>query len=307
MNNKPKVLVLLSTYNGMKYLPEQLKSLQNQEGVDVDILVRDDKSTDGTVKYLTEYAKRCSNLSFYTGNNLKPCKSFLDLIEKAQKYEYYALCDQDDVWDSDKLFCAIKLIEKKQKKSIPILYFSNLRVVDQNLDIIRISHQKPLIQKNKYSVLVESLPTGCTMVFNDALMMLLKDRIPGYCSMHDTWIYMVCKFFGEVIYDFEPHISYRQHANNVIGTYKKKNFKFYYAKLKRMFDRKLQPRYQNAISFLDCYGDMLNPKDREKVCELVHYKDSIFAKMRLLLDKDIYATYKGRDFRIRILIICGLL
>ena len=302
----PRVQVLMSTFNGTKYLPMQLESLQEQEDVDVSILIRDDGSTDGTLSYLQGYCQEHANTSFYTGENMKPARSFLNLISVSHDEEYFALCDQDDVWDSDKISVAITKMQGFPA-DVPVLYYSNLRIVDQDLNFIRNSHDRILVQKNKYSSLCEPLPTGCTMVFNKALRDLVKEKTPDYCSMHDSWIYMICQFFGVSIYDEIPHISYRQHGNNVIGAYTRKNLRFYVDKLKRMFDRNLQPRYHNAISFLECYGDKLIPEDYEKVWEVAHYKDSFSNRMKLLFDGDIVASTKERDLRNRILIICGLL
>ena len=95
-----KVLILLSTYNGERYIKEQIESLLKQENVKVSILVRDDGSTDGTINILNEYQKQ-GKLKWYTGENLKPAKSFMNLVENAPEYEYYAFCDQDDVWLKD--------------------------------------------------------------------------------------------------------------------------------------------------------------------------------------------------------------
>lgn len=308
MDTLPQVIVLMSTYNGMNYLPDQLSSLEKQKDVNLHLLVRDDCSTDETPEYLEEYCRKHDNIDYYCGPNLKPAQSFLDLIRNSPNADYYAFCDQDDIWDEDKIICAVRaIINDVGDRSTPVLYFGNLRVVDKNLNFIRLSHSKPLRQVNKYSSLVEPLPTGCTIVFNNALMSLLRDRLPAYCSMHDTWVYMVAKFFGTVVYDFEPHISYRQHDNNVIGTYKNKGIKFYYSKIIRMFDRSLQPRFQNAISFYEAYYDLLNTEDKKKILELVHYKDSFFSKLKLLFDRDIYATSLSRDVRNRILIVLGIL
>ena len=120
-----KVVVLLSTYNGEKFLEEQLRSLQGQIGVDVTVLVRDDGSTDNTHAILDEWSKN-GFLSWYTGPNLGPAKSFLDLLCNAPDADYYAFCDQDDVWHKDKVktfLCEINATKKD-------LYFSDGILVD---------------------------------------------------------------------------------------------------------------------------------------------------------------------------------
>ncbi len=92
------IVVLMSTYNGEKYIREQLDSIFNQEGIDVKVVVRDDGSKDTTHAILDEY-KKTHELVWYTGENLKSARSFMDLIYQAPESDYYAFADQDDYWD----------------------------------------------------------------------------------------------------------------------------------------------------------------------------------------------------------------
>lgn len=92
------ITVLMSTYNGEKYLKEQLDSILNQEQVDLKLLIRDDGSTDGTVNILKEYENSHTNIKWYSGLNLGCGKSFFQLVLDAPKSDYYAFVDQDDVW-----------------------------------------------------------------------------------------------------------------------------------------------------------------------------------------------------------------
>lgn len=300
------VCVLLSTYNGEKYLQEQIESLLRQKEVELTILARDDGSKDSTLNILKEYSEKYSFFKFYEGTNIKPAKSFFDLIVNAPESDYYAFCDQDDVWDDDKLSAAVDMLEH-QDDSKPNMYYSNLRIVDQDLNFFRLSHETPSIQDSKYSCLTEDMATGCTVVFNKKTAEYVKSGTPEYCSMHDTWIYMICKFFGTTVYDFDAHISYRQHGNNVVGTYLgKKTTDIYIKRIKRLFDRNLQPRYNNAQNFYRTFSEKLNEIDREKVLEIVEYKNSIADKWKLLTDKEIHASSKSREIRYRGLIILGI-
>ena len=297
------VCVLLSTYNGERFIAEQLDSLLLQKDVDLRILIRDDGSKDNTIDIIKKYLKIDKRISFYQGDNKGPAQSFFDLIRNCGQYDYYAFCDQDDVWDEDKLSIAIQYLEKEDH-SKPNMYYSNLRIVDQNLKYYRLSHSTPSVQKNKYSVLTEDMATGCTIVFNKATLSLVKDKLPEYCSMHDTWIYMVCKFFGKTVYDFDAHISYRQHENNVVGTYLgKKTMKLYISRIKRLFDRNLQPRYNNASNFYELFKNELSQEDLEKVSKIKNYKSSMLSWISLLLDFEIHASSFNRDLRNRVLIL----
>ncbi|MBR7166470.1 MAG: glycosyltransferase [Bacteroidaceae bacterium] len=114
------VQVLMSTYNGMQYIREQLQSIYAQQGVDLSLLVRDDGSTDGTLQLLDE-EQQAGRLSWYSGKNLGPAFSFWDLLHNAPEAPYYAFCDQDDVWDADKLAVAVAAMEGDGDKSAPVI------------------------------------------------------------------------------------------------------------------------------------------------------------------------------------------
>ena len=299
------VTVLLSTYNGERYLREQIDSVLRQKNVNVSILARDDGSRDGTVGILREYESKFKNFMYYKNKNLGPARSFLDLICNAPDSEYYAFCDQDDVWDDDKLYHAVEKLSKFSNSS-PNLYYSNLRIVDQNLKFYRLSHDRLLYNENKYSALTENLCTGCTAVFNKKAQQMIKENIPEYCTMHDTWIYMLCKLLGNTIYDKNAYISYRQHENNVVGAYLKKDrFALYKERFFRLFKRNLQPRYINAVNFEKAFGKYMSLEDKEKISEIIEYKDNLRKRWKLFFDKDISASTIYGNIRFRLHVIWG--
>lgn len=301
-----KVQVLLSTYNGEKYLCEQLDSVLAQECVEVSILIRDDGSTDGTINILQKYSLKYDNVKYYQGDNLKTAKSFLELISVADESPYYALCDQDDVWDKDKLIRAINLL-KKMNNNVPLLYHSNVRVVDKDLNFIRLLHSHHWIQNSKYTSLLEPMLLGCTGVFNLQTKKYVSRCMPRYCSMHDTWIYMVCMILGNVFYDPLPHMSYRQHSANVIGVYLTLTHDIIISKLKKMLDKKIQPRFYNAISFYECFHDLMTQEDAAKIKKIIHYKDSWYNTFSLLIDRDLWATSVVKDLRNKFRILARII
>lgn len=117
------VCVLLSTYNGEKYLEEQLNSLIKQEDVELRILVRDDGSKDRTHEILDKWQKR-GHINWYEGKNKGAAQSFMDLIYNAPEADYYAFCDQDDVWLPEKLKVAIDKI-RESNEAMPCMYISS--------------------------------------------------------------------------------------------------------------------------------------------------------------------------------------
>lgn len=210
------VLVLMATYNGSKYLDEQLNSLFAQKGVQVAVLVRDDGSADGTTNILDRW-KKSNALDWYTGEHLNVKFGFFDLMQEAAKrdgYEYFAFCDQDDVWDEDKLSCAINRLEKAEEKEA--LYYCGQRLVDEHLNLIGVHALNR--KRNLYARFLLNDAAGCTMVFNRKLLDTVVSYKPDYLLMHDAWVVKVCLAVGgRVFVDCEPHMSYRQHGNNVVG------------------------------------------------------------------------------------------
>lgn len=267
-----RCLVLLSTYNGEKYLPELLDSVMAQKDVLIDVLARDDGSKDKTVEIL----KKNDRVQVYTGENLKPAKSFLDLILKADaSYDYYALCDQDDVWKADKVISAIEHIKDSNK---PTLYSSAVEVVDRDLNFIRKSFTDNSFKDPLYDILTYGTP-GCTFVFNKALMQKLKEYKPTSISMHDSWISFVCLAVNGLFYsDHEAYILYRQHDANVLGA-QRHSLK---DTLAGIIKNKNVLRSDMAKEILIGYSYGMSPKTKEAFCAFAEYKENFRYKMRIL-------------------------
>lgn len=210
-----KIAILMSTYNGEKYIEEQLNSLYMQSIKDFDIYIRDDGSSDNTIKIIDSYQQRYGNINLDIGTkNLKPARSFMKIImDIDDDYEYYAFCDQDDVWNRDKLERAITQIGNN---NIPVLYCSNYQLVDADLNNLPDNGHHS--STDFYTSIIYSNATGCTIVFNRKLLKVLKLHYPQNVVMHDDWCHKVCLAIGgKVIYDNYKSLKYRQHGNNADG------------------------------------------------------------------------------------------
>lgn len=296
-----KVVVLLSTYNGQKYLQEQLNSLYNQEGVQVEILVRDDGSTDSTQRILQEEQAK-GKLTWYTGENLRPAKSFLDLVNRAPKSKFYAFCDQDDVWLPDKLKIAVSWLDSQDAQK-PLLYYGRTRLVDAQLHPLDKQPRKEKMTTFE-SMLVDSQCTGCTVVFNDTLLNLVRKSKPGFVSMHDAWIHKICVASNGVLhYDDDVHILYRQHGNNVVGANQS-----HFAKFKRRL-RSLRKkeccRSKMVAELLKYYGAEMTAEQKNMANEVANYKSSFWKKMVLLFDRRIKTGYLYRDMMYKFAVLMG--
>lgn len=289
------VLVLMSTYNGERFITEQIYSLLNQVNVSLSILIRDDGSTDSTIEIIKAFQKKYKNIKYYSGKNKGFAKSFWDLVLRADdNYDYYAFCDQDDIWCSKKMFQAINMI-KCEKNDIPILYTSNVTYINSNGQ--KIEH--PKFQNgvlNVYQSFQKSILPGCTFVFNRSAHTLIK-RYNGRMYAHDWATYTIISSFGKVIYDPNEYIYYRIHDNNTIGINSK--FDDFKKKLSRFFNKSDCIRMKFARDFYDVYRDELKDSEWSKdIFYLGHYQEKLNYKFRLFISKN----FKGIIFKIFVIL-----
>lgn len=219
--------ILLSTYNGERFLREQIDSLLQQSFTDWKLLIRDDGSIDNSVAIIAEYAKsfpkKIAILSDNAGN-LGPAFSFEKLLA-ASTAPYIMFCDQDDVWLPNKIKITLeKMREMEQKygKDLPLLVHTDLQVVDSHLKVIANSmweymQFKPEISESDMHFLaVGNCVTGCTVMINQKAKQI---SLPFHkrIIMHDAYIALCVMKYGKVSYSPIPTIKYRQHGKNECG------------------------------------------------------------------------------------------
>lgn len=299
------VQVLISTYNGEKYIKKQIDSLLNQIGVKVKILVRDDGSTDSTKAILEQYSK-LGKLKWYEGKNLRTAHSFLDLMKNANDVEYYAFCDQDDIWDNDKLIIAIESL-KKFNKNEPIMYFSNARLIDKNDNDLNKNHIKNNPRITLKNSFLQNIALGCTIVFNkEALKKAILADESTDIVMHDAWVYRICMALGKVVYDPMPHIGYRQHQNNVIGG-SESVLKKYKSRIFNISKSNLFKKSKRIKVFLDIYGDMLSKDTLETIKSMAEYNEKFKLKLKLIFDPEVCMQCKIDTLILKIGILIGVI
>lgn len=267
-----KILILLSTYNGEKYLKEQLDSLFLQTYQDFKLIVRDDGSKDRTKEILNFYNIELVDSS----KNLGVKKSFETLLKYASENsvaEYFMFCDQDDVWNNDKIEKTLKRMQELETfygNKIPLLVHADLEVVNKKLETLSDSmweseHINPRANTlNK--LLIQNTITGCTMMINRTLAMKSLD-ISSKAIMHDWWIGLVATTFGEIGFIEESTMKYRQHGENDTGA-KNYNYKNIISKIIELFfNRESKKIFMNknifqAKEFLEEYKDQLDEKSK---------------------------------------------
>lgn len=271
------VVVLLSTYNGEAFLAEQLDSLLSQTYRDFTIYIRDDGSRDNTVNIIDDYCNKDIRIKrLESFENIGCAASFLSLMNHCES-DIYIFCDQDDVWNPDKVKRIVEYYSS-QDMTQPILYHTDLRVVDQNLNIIHNSflhYQKmsPLHATKKNNLFIQNFVVGCTSAVNHSLVTLaltsLTSQQYNNIAMHDWWLAMTARLFGRIHYDDVAPILYRQHANNVLGAKSSGIFRFLKLGfngqgLKRVGSFREKVVNQNIL-LLEVYQDKLDVKDKKNL------------------------------------------
>jgi rhamnosyltransferase len=216
-----RVAVFLATYNGAKYLREQIDSILFQEKIGVDIFVRDDHSTDETISILEEYSLEYRN--FYIlkpiGIQLGPGRNFFSILNEIDlsQYDFVSYCDQDDKWLSNKLDEAVNKIEAENVNC----YGSNLYIWDGS-NVTGILNKATV--QTEYDFLFESASAGCTLVIDRKSANYLKceilknfEKFPFEIS-HDWFTYAITRIGGfKWFLDDRAFIYYRQHTSNQYG------------------------------------------------------------------------------------------
>jgi len=280
------VCVLMSTYNGEKYLAEQLDSILSQRGVNIKLLIRDDGSKDSTNAIIESYINNSPEIiHLHKGENVGFAKSFTLLLQMGYEMfpecEYFAFADQDDVWLEDKLYSALSKLQNKSKE-LPITYCSNTTLVRKDLSVIGDCWKPQDVKLSKERALIKSFATGCTMVFNRCAVKIYITHIPQELKVHDFYMYQLCMFLGKVIFDEKSHILYRQHGNNQIG---KKNFKEkLWNKLKYGDNSKEHVLEKQNYYLLKALKDLLSIEDISLISKVAFYRMNIWTRLNLLFD-----------------------
>lgn len=220
MLSQSKVAILLCTYNGERFLPDQLDSFMSQDYSSWQVWASDDGSKDGTLAILKRYRQHWGyeRLFIFDGPGKGSTANFLSLTCKSEiNADYYAFSDQDDIWENNKLSKAVNWLNTISK-DVPALYCSRTRLIDAAGQEMGYSpwFKKPPSFAN---ALVQNIAGGNTMVINKAACDLIREAGKEVDAVvHDWWIYMVVSGCGgRVFYDSYASLRYRQHNENQIG------------------------------------------------------------------------------------------
>lgn len=299
-----KVIVLLSSYNGQEYLREQLDSILNQSYGNIELLVRDDGSTDDTLSILEEYQSR-GCLLYYKGENLGVRGSFFELLRLAPAADYYSFSDQDDIWLPDKIQRAVTRLDEESTDEY-LVYGSNLKVIDARRQFIK--YGKKIRKLSYQNALMENVLGGLTMVINKKTRdRILRVQNTRQIYLHDWYLYLLGAFLGKVIYDEMPTVLYRQHERNQLGAGQSR-----LAEIRRKVTLFKQFHtegyiYKNALNFYKNFGQELSPEQEGQLKYFLNARTSFPKRLRWILAGNVYRQSRAERVCYVVLFALGLL
>lgn len=304
-----KISILLATFNGEKYLREQLDSILNQDFRDFNLYISDDGSSDKTLKIIADYSKKDKRIKVFPGHepNKSACKHFLYMLENVES-DLFLFSDQDDVWTQDHVSVLVGkyLSLSENEKKLPILIHSDLYVTDKNLNIINKSFfdyallAKKIVHKNSY--FLENNVTGGVMLINKKVKDLVfrndnylkadTNKIP----MHDQFFALLAFRFGKIIFIDKQLEFYRQHENNVVGAKNVKSLKNVLNKILSIDNSWLKKSQDLVLFFLNCYSDLLSASEKDVLVQFIDLRKFSKAKaVRFLIQKDFLKENRKRQ------------
>lgn len=220
-----KIDILLATYNGEKFVKEQIESILNQTYENFNLIISDDASTDNTLNILEEYEKKDTRIKIFKKEKNEGLIDNFEFLLKNVTSDYFMFSDQDDIWKKDKIE---KSINKLKEENSGLVY-TDLEIVDEKLNVIYPSYwkykqiYKKIIKYNNFEALyLNNFVTGCTIL---AKSKYIKDILPlprnSKFVLHDYWTALIISAKDKISYVEEPTIQYRQHKNNRVGSSRK--------------------------------------------------------------------------------------
>ena len=304
MEQKSPVQILLSTYNGGKFLEEQMDSILLQDYCNISILIRDDGSSDDTISILKNIQGETDYIDIIFGDNIGIVNSFFMLVQNSDaNAQYFAFADQDDYWKTNKISRAIEMLSSIPCH-IPALYCSDYTLVDDRLEPLPYKRNGIKIVPNYRNAMIENIATGCTIVINRAARNELLRTNTTNIIMHDWWMYLLVAATGQVIYDTNKSILYRQHGNNAIGI-DNTFIKHTITRIKNLLLKRSRIGLKRQLlSFIDQYGDKLSP-DCYSIIESFCERRSLVPRIRYIVSAQVYRQSRIDTLIFKVLFMLG--
>ena len=298
-----KVAVIMSTYNGAKYVKEQLDSILNQTYKNIDIVIIDDGSKDNTVKIIESYQKKYANIKLVTGKNLGFIKSFFELLRLVEA-DYYAYADQDDVWLPNKIELAVEELNKLDD-SKPNLAFGNSDYYDENMKLINEGekHRKFNFRRALFACVTQ----GMTMTINKTTRDYIVKNPPKNCFFHDWWTYLICIGMGNVAYSDTTVVKYRRMKTN--ATVEGQGyFRLFVWRIKNLLmNDGIKDIKRQMINYKNTYYDKLNDDDKKTLDLFSKEKYNFFRALKKMFYPRKLRSRFVDEVMLRLLFLIGVL
>ena len=301
-----KAEILMATYNGGKYLREQIESILAQDTDSWHLTISDDGSADDTVEIIEEYVSNYPDKigRVHSGRKFGNARDhFFWLMSKCDA-KYMMFADQDDVWDSDKVRLMLESLESgsiKYGPDVPLLVFSDQRVVDENLNVINESFMDMQLQNPRYidyrNLIFQNIVSGCCMAINKSLSEIaLRYKNAENIVMHDWWVAIVAAKFGHIAYVSKALSNYRQHGDNSVGARDVSSKEYYIYKLEHIDEAKQNEanKRRQAREFAESYEKLLPANELSLIREFGSEHRSLGFKLRYC--KYIYTLHRKVGF-----------
>ncbi len=309
----PVINILLASYNGEKFITDQIQSILNQTYKHWQLYIRDDGSADNTLSIINKYQTSDARIHLVTDNlgNLGSVQNFNALLQQKHNTDYIMFCDQDDVWLPSKIDDTLQemmALEKEYTSNSPLLVHTNFIYVDSNLKPIesKKNFQPTVIQDPILSnVLCQNSVYGCTMMINKKLAEV-TGNIPVEAENHDYWLALVVSAFGKIAYLNKRTLLYRQHTKNLSTQF---DFNSFSKRFKRIIiDKKnfedVKGKIIMANVFKKIYYATLNDSDKKFVDDFINFSRS---KSLTLLIRNLRNGLRRQTFNQTLLFYLTLL
>ncbi len=298
-----KVAILMSTYNGAKFIKEQMDSILCQTYKNIEVIVRDDGSTDDTVSMIEDYQKKYDNIHLIKGKNIGFIKSFFTLL-KIAKADYYAYADQDDIWLENKIALAVHALNQLDNNK-PNMAFGNSDYYNENMELLGYGETN-----RKFSfrnALFECVTQGMTMTINQKTRDLIVENPPKTCFFHDWWTYLICIGMGNVAYDNVTTVKYRRMKTNATSE-GQGYIKLLLWRVKNLLcNHGIKDIKKQMINFKTIYYEKLSPEN-QKIIDLFSNETYHFSTA---VQKACYPKKLRRrtidDLMLRVIFLIGIL
>lgn len=310
---KECVNIIMCTYNGEPYIEAQIRSILNQSYENIRIYIKDDGSSDNTINIIRELSSIDNRIVIVDGpKGLGYPVCFMYTLFNADNSEYYAFCDQDDVWNSDKVERAVKCLKKYRGRDIPILYFSGVDYCNDKLDFIRksrfASHYVGPMELPVEIAMFGGDALGMTYVFNDKVRDALSIAYDnGYKNFKDGFIKIYCALAGNIIYEKESSALYRRHSSATTNSSNSSNIYARYVSM--IYQLYLDPNLNNDFEkTMDCIQKLFSKQirhDAQRIFDLFSAPKSFWKNIKRAFWRKRYRVMWADELGYRLAFFLG--